>query len=605
MGAGPGDPSWGGKGTTRIDFDDDTVVDLRIEFDSNTALWAIPLLGSDGHMNEITAEHRVLRPRCWPLDAGTELGHNLPGNIIWHAEDEPLIEWMWGSSGVQGIGTWAYATNRYMGVRFDTGVGTTNYGWVRMTVFGEFDGAIVHDWAYNTIPGESIFAGDTGVHYVSPTGSNVLPYSSWETAATNIQVAVDATDDGHMVIITNGTYNLTNEVLVTNGISIHASAGACPTVINAASPQHTNRCFRLTHPEATLSNLTITGGRAIAPDGYGGGILSECGGSVIDCVLTGNVAATGGGLAFMNGGLLRNCVVGGNEAATAGGVYMSGTGSIVHATIASNQADATGGLLLHNGGAVTNSIVYGNQAVSNGVNWHAEGTGSAFAHTCTEPLPDGESNLAANPLFVNAPAGDFRLAVASPCIDAATHLPRVTSDIEGVPRPLDGNTDGTAVADIGAHEHVSATADTDRDGLTDAGEVHTTGTSPVAADSDADQMPDGWEVGNGLDPLVADADQDPDFDTMSNGDEYFADTDPHSPLSVLSVIQITAELGGVRVDWKGGREAWQFLEYRSDLAPSNSWTPILAIPPPTPPTNAVIDLRAVGCTRFYRIRTTR
>ena len=36
--------------------------------------------------------------------------------------------------------------------------------------------------------------------------------------------------------------------------------------------------------------------------------------------------------------------------------------------------------------------------------------------------------------------------------------------------------------------------DTDDDGLTDTDEVNSYGTNPLAADTDADGLPDAWEV---------------------------------------------------------------------------------------------------------------
>ncbi len=44
-------------------------------------------------------------------------------------------------------------------------------------------------------------------HYVSPSGGNLPPYTSWANAATNIQDAVDAAVSGDTVIVTNGVYN--------------------------------------------------------------------------------------------------------------------------------------------------------------------------------------------------------------------------------------------------------------------------------------------------------------------------------------------------------------------------------------------------------------
>jgi len=42
-------------------------------------------------------------------------------------------------------------------------------------------------------------------------------------------------------------------------------------------------------------------------------------------------------------------------------------------------------------------------------------------------------------------------------------------------------------------------------------------------------MPDAWEVLHSLNPLVGDAGDDQDFDTLSNFDEYDTDCDPNNP----------------------------------------------------------------------------
>ena len=71
--------------------------------------------------------------------------------------------------------------------------------------------------------------------------------------------------------------------------------------------------------------------------------------------------------------------------------------------------------------------------------------------------------------------------------------------------------------------------DSDSDGLNDYDEIFIHSTDPCNPDSDFDGMPDGWEVKNGLNPLMDDACNDDDNDGLTNLDEYMHDTDPNNP----------------------------------------------------------------------------
>jgi hypothetical protein len=72
---------------------------------------------------------------------------------------------------------------------------------------------------------------------------------------------------------------------------------------------------------------------------------------------------------------------------------------------------------------------------------------------------------------------------------------------------------------------LDADIDSDGDGLSNDYET-LIGTSPEDADSDNDLMPDGWEVENGLLPLVNDSANDADTDDLANLLEYQYGTDP-------------------------------------------------------------------------------
>jgi len=76
-----------------------------------------------------------------------------------------------------------------------------------------------------------------------------------------------------------------------------------------------------------------------------------------------------------------------------------------------------------------------------------------------------------------------------------------------------------------------ASEDPDEDGLTNLEEYaqlffYQASTDPFNPDTDGDQMPDGYEVDNHLDPLTANGGEDPDFDHLTNLEEYFIGTDP-------------------------------------------------------------------------------
>jgi len=70
--------------------------------------------------------------------------------------------------------------------------------------------------------------------------------------------------------------------------------------------------------------------------------------------------------------------------------------------------------------------------------------------------------------------------------------------------------------------------DTDNDGLSDGEEILLYATDPFDNDSDDDLMLDGWEVDNSLNPLLDDAGDDPDLDTLTNLAEYQINTDPQN-----------------------------------------------------------------------------
>ncbi len=58
-----------------------------------------------------------------------------------------------------------------------------------------------------------------------PAAAPEYPFTSWATAATNIQEAHTAinTNGGNVIYLTNGLYLLTNQVVVTKGVVLRSS----------------------------------------------------------------------------------------------------------------------------------------------------------------------------------------------------------------------------------------------------------------------------------------------------------------------------------------------------------------------------------------------
>ncbi len=277
------------------------------------------------------------------------------------------------------------------------------------------------------------------IHYVDINGINpVAPYSTWATAATNIQDAITAAAAGDAVFVTNGLYAsggksmdgvITNRVLVDKAILVQSVNGYKNTIIQGTwDPATTNgpdavRCAYVADG-AVLNGFTLQNGATLATgDGYSGGPLESGGGVwcnspngvVSDCLLTNNSAIYGGSMAY---GTLNNSLVIGNYATYGGGAYYS---TLNNCTVVNNYNPTS---VLHRGagtyaGSVANSIVLGNYDLGS-ILISAEddyaGVGQImYSYSCTSlpngpPLTGTGNIFNANPEFLDA----FHISSLSP-----------------------------------------------------------------------------------------------------------------------------------------------------------------------------------------------
>ena len=120
--------------------------------------------------------------------------------------------------------------------------------------------------------------------------------------------------------------------------------------------------------------------------------------------------------------------------------------------------------------------------------------------------------------------------------------------------------------------------------------------------------PEWWLAAHGLtnQSWNAEAMDDQDHDGMLTWQEWVSDTDPTDSNSVLRVMAMEPDPGGMRISWEGGTGVWQYLERRQDLGLTNEpWTVIFSNFPPTTINTNRMDAEGTNAPLFYRIRAAR
>jgi hypothetical protein len=240
--------------------------------------------------------------------------------------------------------------------------------------------------------------------------SPVSPFTGWDTAATNIQDAIDASTDGDLILVTNGVYatggqvvygSLTNRVVINKAVTVQSVNGPAVTTIcgyqvPSGSTAFTNdvRCVYMTN-NAVLDGFTITNGSTLAASANstnvlcGGGVYCESTNATLtNCILTGNFCQsqlhgkTGGAAVFQ--GILYSCILSNNLVGTnssnyqvyGGGAYQS---VLNNCTIVSNSASFGGGAAYS---ILNNCKVVGNNAPNYGSTSWGGGTYYCIGYHC-------------------------------------------------------------------------------------------------------------------------------------------------------------------------------------------------------------------------------
>jgi len=258
--------------------------------------------------------------------------------------------------------------------------------------------------------------------------------------------------------------------------------------------------------------------------GIGGGMYDKGGKTEFFRCTFQNNTATDAGAGYCYEGTstteFTNCLLNDNNSGTMGGaIYHDGYRvSLTHTTIAKNSAPQGGGVF----GGQAFSLALNTIAYDNGASNIDDASDSPFTMLASclefEPADPTQGVVNVNPLFINPAQKNYALSGTSPSLDTGEyHWAKVNDDLYGVARPqgaevdmgafeadpLDSDADGLPdqweLDHFGNLAFCTGTGDQDHDGLTNA-EEYNLGTDPNDADSDDDGYNDRSEADVGSDP---------------------------------------------------------------------------------------------------------
>jgi hypothetical protein len=161
--------------------------------------------------------------------------------------------------------------------------------------------------------------------------------------------------------------------------------------------------------------------------------------TLINSMLVRNQAGRQGGGLYIGGGphQLVHATIAGNLGGDGSGLHVAGTGSTVALTNTILVSHTVGITVAAGNTATLDTTLWGTGPTANELDWGGAGT----IHTST--------NLWGDPAFA---ADGYHLTLASAALDRLDDT-LVDQDMDGNPRPRDGDCRGGPKTDLGAHEY--------------------------------------------------------------------------------------------------------------------------------------------------------
>lgn len=236
---------------------------------------------------------------------------------------------------------------------------------------------------------------------------------------------------------------------------------------------------------ATFTGCEFIGNSVVGGTSNGGAVYMHGTGTFIDCLFQSNTTNAGGAMYAAGGAhTVDRCRFIGNSVTASGAcLFASGASSVIftNSLLAGNQAGFFGSVSLSNASGSPNPVKFVNCTITGNsggfsvvhgftpsvlANCILRNSGTEIQGNVTATYSNieggyaGAGNIDADPLFADAPAGDYSLAAGSPCIDAgdtsALALPEM--DLMQSPRLADDlatpdtGAGAAPVIDIGAFE---------------------------------------------------------------------------------------------------------------------------------------------------------
>ena len=239
-----------------------------------------------------------------------------------------------------------------------------------------------------------------------------------------IQAGIDVAEEGDTVLVAADDYSGEGNRNISfhgKAITVTSESGAQNTIIH---PQR-NRGFTFAQGEteaSVLSGFTIKNGVA---DWSGGIYCSGASPTITNCVIEKNTGKANGAGIHCTGAspTIVNCIITENNG---GGINCLNSSSpmVINSIIVNNTSlgiysDSVSSV------SIRNTIVRGNSGGQ-----ITKNDGTLVIYSNIEDSFDDIGNIDADPMFVDAENGDYRLQPDSPCIDAGNPVSRY-SDVDG------------------------------------------------------------------------------------------------------------------------------------------------------------------------------